>query len=682
MAEGRQQRRSARISALDTWRLSALTRASGAPRGKRGRKPASSAHPAPQRGRKRGRKKRRLRAVVEVVVSSAGAKRADSGDADEDGGDEEDEEGADGQQHRHHQQPEEQEDEEEKEGRVLNEDDDLGGTEKSVGSPSVPWIPDKKTLELILDILQRKDTHEIFAEPVDPEEVEGYYDIIKEPMDFGTMRAKLQEGMYATLEQFERDVFLISGNAMHFNSSTTIYYRQARAIQELAKKTFHSLKTDPENFVLDHLSKKTKTGKIVSKVSRVPANSRAQGENRSSDRGSASVPASHTKQRIATTDGASVTANEKHGSLLASVSSGRNQNPSLVAHGSSPSSDRRRDQEDLGSLKDGSRSCFAEEDRRSTYISCNPSCCGSDSTFLPLYGGPGHLSYVSEGDFGYVESLNRFAANLGPIAKMVAQRKIQKCKLLEAAKAASLQATPLQLPLEKMAGAASASNGQSNVTERANRDQTSTVPSGSFFPAARIGLPVSHAAVGSAVPEPTVQSHSNQIPAPAPELNPPVSQSKLLEIVSRNGNTWVGGGGGADADLRRPVYCHDNGAALAGPAKNLSMATNLGTTEVGQGISFTRNGLWPHHPDPTPSSFSQFPRQSAVLDMSFVQARLNGLSAGYGQSQASKPAGPSVESQVPCTTDAWEQARNMRSQTRPSSRSISDSQQPDLALQL
>ncbi|KAF3774914.1 Bromodomain and PHD finger-containing protein 3 [Nymphaea thermarum] len=678
MAEGRQQRRSARISALDTWRLSALTRASGAPRGKRGRKPASSVHPAPQRGRKRGRKKKRLRAVVEVVVSSAGPKRADNGDGDEDGGDEEDEEEReDGQQHRHHQQPEDEQEEEEK---VTCHNHSL---ERSVGSPSVPWIPDKKTLELILDILQRKDTHEIFAEPVDPEEVEGYYDIIKEPMDFGTMRAKLQEGMYATLEQFERDVFLISGNAMHFNSSTTIYYRQARAIQELAKKTFHSLKTDPENFVLDHLSKKTKTGKIVNKVSRVSVNSRPHAESRSSDRVSASVLASHTKQRNATPDGASVIANEKHGSLLASLSSGRNQHPSFVAHGSSPLSDRRRDQEDLGSLKDGSKSCFTEEDRRSTYRSWSPSSSGSDSIFLPLYEGPRQLSYVSEGDFGYVESLTRFAADLGPTAKMVAWRKIQRCKLLEAAKAAPLPATHLQLPLEKMASASSASNGHSNVTERGNRDQASTVQSGSFCPAARIGLAVSRAAVGSVVPEPTVQCSSNQLLAPAPELSPPVSQSKLLEIVSRNGNTWVGGNGGADADFRRPVYCHDNGAALTGPAKNLSRATSLGTAEMVQGISCTRNGLWPHHPDSSlPSSFSQFPRQSAVLDMSFVQARLNGLSSGYGQGQGSKPAGPSVEAQVPYSTDACERARNMRSQTKPSSRSISDSQQPDLALQL
>lgn len=36
-----------------------------------------------------------------------------------------------------------------------------------------------------------------------PYKVEDYYKIIEEPMDFGTMRAKLHEGMYSSLEQFE-----------------------------------------------------------------------------------------------------------------------------------------------------------------------------------------------------------------------------------------------------------------------------------------------------------------------------------------------------------------------------------------------------------------------------------------------------------------------------------------------
>ncbi|KAK4742526.1 hypothetical protein SAY87_000527 [Trapa incisa] len=111
-------------------------------------------------------------------------------------------------------------------------------------------LPKKHVLELVLDTLQRRDAYEIFAEPVNPEEVEDYHEIIEEPMDFGTMRAKLHEGMYESLQQFERDAFLITENAMHFNSPTTLYFRQARAIHELAKKVFCLVKTDPEKFEL------------------------------------------------------------------------------------------------------------------------------------------------------------------------------------------------------------------------------------------------------------------------------------------------------------------------------------------------------------------------------------------------------------------------------------------------
>lgn len=33
--------------------------------------------------------------------------------------------------------------------------------------------------------------------------VENYDSIVKEPMDFGTMKTKLQEGKYTSLDQFE-----------------------------------------------------------------------------------------------------------------------------------------------------------------------------------------------------------------------------------------------------------------------------------------------------------------------------------------------------------------------------------------------------------------------------------------------------------------------------------------------
>ncbi|KAB2033350.1 hypothetical protein ES319_D04G011400v1 [Gossypium barbadense] len=123
-----------------------------------------------------------------------------------------------------------------------------GGLINAAIVPSGAAIPEKSKLELLLGILQRKDTQKIFAEPVDPEEVEYYYDVIKEPMDFGTIAKKLNEGSYQTLEEFERDIFLVPNNAMLFNASNTIYYRQARALKELATRLIHALKTDPESF--------------------------------------------------------------------------------------------------------------------------------------------------------------------------------------------------------------------------------------------------------------------------------------------------------------------------------------------------------------------------------------------------------------------------------------------------
>eukprot|EP00256_Glycine_max_P056487 XP_014624013.1 bromodomain-containing protein 1-like isoform X3 [Glycine max] len=65
-------------------------------------------------------------------------------------------------------------------------------------------LPDKRTLELILDKLQKKDTYGVFADLVDPKELPDYHDVIKHPMDFATMRKKLgNESSYTTLEQFE-----------------------------------------------------------------------------------------------------------------------------------------------------------------------------------------------------------------------------------------------------------------------------------------------------------------------------------------------------------------------------------------------------------------------------------------------------------------------------------------------
>lgn len=79
---------------------------------------------------------------------------------------------------------------------------------------------------MILDKLQKKDTYGVFAEPVDPEELPDYHDVIEHPMDFATVRKKLANGAYPTLEQLESDIFLICSNAMKYNAPETVYHRQ------------------------------------------------------------------------------------------------------------------------------------------------------------------------------------------------------------------------------------------------------------------------------------------------------------------------------------------------------------------------------------------------------------------------------------------------------------------------
>ncbi|KAJ1291067.1 hypothetical protein BS78_02G291300 [Paspalum vaginatum] len=112
------------------------------------------------------------------------------------------------------------------------------------GTARTTPLPDRKALEMILEKLQKKDTYGVFAEPVDPEELPDYHDVIEHPMDFGTVRRKLAKNAYRSFEQFEDDVFLICSNAMQYNAPDTIYFRQAHSIQELARKKFQELRDE------------------------------------------------------------------------------------------------------------------------------------------------------------------------------------------------------------------------------------------------------------------------------------------------------------------------------------------------------------------------------------------------------------------------------------------------------
>lgn len=56
-----------------------------------------------------------------------------------------------------------------------------------------------------------------FLEPVDPEDAPGYYDVIDQPMDFSTIKKKLESGQYRDITEFHEDMMLVKRNCQTYN---------------------------------------------------------------------------------------------------------------------------------------------------------------------------------------------------------------------------------------------------------------------------------------------------------------------------------------------------------------------------------------------------------------------------------------------------------------------------------
>ena len=74
----------------------------------------------------------------------------------------------------------------------------------------------------------------MFNSPVDPVELglPDYFEVIKKPMDLGTIRKKLENGCYHTLEEFEGHVHLTFENAMVYNPEGSVVYNMAKEMND------------------------------------------------------------------------------------------------------------------------------------------------------------------------------------------------------------------------------------------------------------------------------------------------------------------------------------------------------------------------------------------------------------------------------------------------------------------
>eukprot|EP01051_Picozoa_sp_SAG22_P013442 SAG22_NODE_1505_length_4274_cov_2.037365_4_plen_158_part_00 len=75
---------------------------------------------------------------------------------------------------------------------------------------------------------------------VDPDYYPQYYELIAQPMDFGTIKQKLGGALYSGLDDFCDDVLLIFSNCKQFNAAGAEICRVADRLEALSKRLFRA----------------------------------------------------------------------------------------------------------------------------------------------------------------------------------------------------------------------------------------------------------------------------------------------------------------------------------------------------------------------------------------------------------------------------------------------------------
>lgn len=108
--------------------------------------------------------------------------------------------------------------------------DDDAATTAGRPWPAFPRNVVKKVLTTVLTEVMEQDKAKggIFSEPVPRDQYPEYYDQIKHPMDYGTMKEKLERGEYRSAQAMQKDFILIMQNCVKFNAPDSDVVKEAR----------------------------------------------------------------------------------------------------------------------------------------------------------------------------------------------------------------------------------------------------------------------------------------------------------------------------------------------------------------------------------------------------------------------------------------------------------------------
>lgn len=125
--------------------------------------------------------------------------------------------------------------------------DDDAATAAGRPWPAFPRHLVNKVLGALLDEVMEYDkttSGGMFSEPVPRDQYPEYYEQIKKPMDYGTMKEKIESGEYRSAQAMQKDFILVMQNCVKFNAPNSDVVREARqqalmrptALRNAAKK--------------------------------------------------------------------------------------------------------------------------------------------------------------------------------------------------------------------------------------------------------------------------------------------------------------------------------------------------------------------------------------------------------------------------------------------------------------
>jgi hypothetical protein len=108
--------------------------------------------------------------------------------------------------------------------------DDDAATAAGRAWPAFPRPMVSKVLGTVLEEVMKHDDTKggVFSVPVPKDDFPEYYEQIKQPMDYGTMKKKLDDGEYRSVQAMQKDFVLLMQNCLKFNAPDSEIVQEAR----------------------------------------------------------------------------------------------------------------------------------------------------------------------------------------------------------------------------------------------------------------------------------------------------------------------------------------------------------------------------------------------------------------------------------------------------------------------